>query len=218
MNSLTFFAPSGAPASGTVIEALDPPGDTSGANSVGFFGAGGPQGVPFAIIVNKYQDSTYITGVSGLNMGVAPFGVKASGELLNTKFQDTTLATVAGVGGVTLANIPQLSGTVLIRFVPSGVTAVRTQNVLCRTVVLNASSGIDDVAGVPVGLKVQGFEPGADSSWTQTAGIGALANSVSFVDHNVTDLVHDFFISLSASPEAVGERNDFGFLVVVEFL
>jgi len=218
MNSLTFFAPSGAPASGTVIEALDPPGNTSGANSVGFFGAGGPQGVPFAIIVNKYQDSTYITGVSGYNMGVAPFGVKASGELLNTKFEDTTLANVAGVAGVTLADIPQLSGTVLVRFVPSGVTPVRTQNVLCRTVVLNASSGVDDVAGVPVGLKIQGFEPGADSSWTQTAGIGALDNRVFLVDHNATDLVHDFFVSLSASPEAVGERNDFGFLFIVEFL
>ncbi len=100
---------------------------------------------------------------------------------------------------------------------PSGSTPVRTQNVLCRTVVLNASSGVDNVAGVPVGLKVQGFEPGADSSWTQTAGVGALDNRVFLVDHNATDLVHDFFVSLSASPEAVGERNDFGFFFLVEF-
>lgn len=218
MNTLTFLAPSGAPASGTIIEQLDPPGNTSGANHVGFFGAGGPQGVPFAVIVDKYQDSTYITNVSGFNMGVAPFGVKASGELNNTKFQDASLANVNGVGSVELSGIPQLSGTLLIRFEPSGSTAVRTQNVLLRTVVLNSASGIDDVTGVVVGLKVQGFEPAADNAWTQTAGDGALDNRIFFVDHNVPDLVHDFFVSLSTSPEGVGERNDFGMFFIIEFL
>lgn len=218
MNTLTFFAPSGSPASGTIIEQLDPPGNTSGANHVGFFGAGGPQGVPFAVIVDKYQDSTYITNASGTNMGQAPFGVKASGELNNTKFEDVNLANVNGVGGVELSGIPQLSGTLLIRFEPSGSTPVRTQNVLLRTVVLNSASGVDNVAGVVVGLKVQGFEPNADNSWTQTAGDGALDNRIFFVDHNEPDLVHDFFVSLSASPEAVGERNDFGMFFIIEFL
>ena len=218
MNTLTFLAPSGAPASGTIIEQLDPPGNTSGANHVGFFGAGGPQGVPFAVIVDKYQDSTYITNTSGFNMGVAPFGVKASGELNNTKFESAGVANVNGVGSVLLSDIPRESGTLLIRFVPSGSTAVRTQNVLLRTVVLNAASGIDDITGVVVGLKVQGFEPVADNGWTQTAGDGALDNRLFLIDHNVPDLIHDFFVSLSASPEAVGERNDFGMFFIIEFL
>lgn len=218
MNTLTFLAPSGAPASGTIIEQLDPPGNTSGANHIGFFGAGGPRGVPFAVIVDKYQDSTYITNTSGENMGIAPFGIKASGELNNTKFEDTNLANINGVGGIELSGIPQLSGTLLIRFEPSGSIEVRTQNVLLRTVVLTATSGIDDIAGVVVGLKVQGFEPTADNLWTQTAGGGALDNRIFFTDHNVPDLVHDFFVSLSASPEAVGERNDFGMFFIVEFL
>ena len=218
MNTLTFIAPSGAPASGTIIEQLDPPGNTSGANHVGFFGAGGPRGVPFAVIVDKYQDSTYITNTSGENMGIAPFGVKASGELNNTKFQDASLANVNGVAGVELSGIPQESGTLLVRFVPSGSTAVRTQNVLLRTVILNATSGVDDLTGVVVGLKVQGFEPAADNGWTQTAGDGALDNRIFFTDHNVPDLIHDFYVSLSASPEAVGERNDFGMFFIIEFL
>lgn len=218
MNTLTFLAPSGAPTSGTIIEQLDPPGNTSGANHVGFFGAGGPQGVPFAVIVDKYQDATYITNTSGSNMGVAPFGLLESGRLNNTKFEEDGLANVNGVGGVELSDIPQLSGTLLVRFEASGSIAVRTQNVLLRTVVLNSASGIDDVAGVVVGLKVRGFEPGADNTWTQTAGIGALDNRIFFVDHNVPDLVHDFFVSLSASPEAVGERNDFGMFFIIEFL
>lgn len=218
MNTLTFLAPSGAPASGTIIEQLDPPGNTSGANHVGFFGAGGPQGVPFAVIVDKYQDSTYVTNTSGVNMGVAPFGLLESGRLNNTKFEEDGLANVNGVGGVELSGIPQLSGTLLIRFEPSGSIAVRTQNVLLRTVILNSASGIDDLTGVVVGVKMQGFEPGADNAWTQTAGLGALDNRIFFVDHNDADLVHDFFVSLSASPEAVGQRNDFGMFFVIEFL
>lgn len=218
MNTLTFFAPSGAPARGTVIEQLTPPGNTSGANHVGFFGAGGPQGVPFAVIVNKYQDSTYITNTSGFNMGVAPFGVRASGQLNNFKFETTSLANVSGVASILLSDVPAESGTVLVRFEPSGIIPVRTQNTLLRTVPLNSASGIDNVTDIVTGLIVQGFEPGTDNTWTQTAGNAALDNRLFLLDHNDTDLVHDFFVSVSASPEAVGERNNFGFFFIIEFL
>lgn len=218
MNTLTFFAPSGAPARGTVIEQLVPPGNTSGANHVGFFGAGGPQGVPFAVIVDKFQDSTFITNTSGFNMGVAPFGVRASGELNNFKFETTSLANVSGVASILLSDIPAESGTVLVRFEPSGSTPVRTQNTLLRTVPLNSASGIDNVSDIVIGLVIQGFEPGTDNTWTKTAGNSALDNRLFLLDHNDTDLVHDFFVSLSASPEAVGERNNFGFFFIIEFL
>ncbi len=218
MNTLTFFAPSGAPARGTVIEQLIPPGNTSGANHVGFFGAGGPQGMPFAVIVDKFQDSTYITNTSGFNMGVAPFGVRASGELNNFKFETTSLANVSGVASILLSDIPAESGTLLIRFEPSGSTPVRTQNTLMRTVPLNAASGVDNVTDIVIGLVIQGFEPGTDNTWTKTAGNSALDNRLFLLDHNDTDLVHDFFVSLSASPEAVGERNNFGFFFIIEFL
>ena len=218
MNTLTFFAPSGSPARDTVIEQLIPPGNTSGANHVGFFGAGGPQGVPFAVIVNKFQDTTFITNAEGLNLGVAPFGVQASGELNNFKFETTSLANVSGVAGVLLSDIPAESGTLLIRFEPSGSTPVRTQNTLMRTVPLNSASGVDNVSDIVLGLVIQGFEPGADNTWTKTAGNSALDNRLFLLDHNDTDLVHDFFVSLSASPEAVGERNNFGFFFIIEFL
>lgn len=223
MNSLTFFGPSGSPVSAEhsslfPIEQLDPPGNTSGANHVGFFGAGGPQGVPFAIIVDRYNDQTYITNASGTNLGQDPWGVPASGKLNNFKFEDTNLANVSGVASVELSGIPYNSGTILVRFEASGVTEVRTQNTLCRTVVLNSSSGVDNVTDVVTGVKIQGFEPGADNTWTQTAGVGALDNRLFMTDRNDTELVHDFFVGLSASPEAVGEKNDFGFFFIVEFL
>lgn len=216
MNTLTVLAPSGAPASGTVIEQLDPPGDTSGHNHLGFFGAGGPQGIPFAIIVAKYQDKTFITNRDGENLGTV--GLLGSGELDNHKFLDTNLVNVNGQGSVELNDVPQSSGTILIRFVPSGSTPVRTQNMVVRSVPLSASSGVDTVGGIVTALKIQGYEPAADNTWTQTAGDGALDNRLFILDHDVASLQHDFFASLSASPEAVGERNDFGFFVVIEFL
>ena len=218
MNTLTVLAPSGAPASGTIVEQLDPPGNTSGANYVGFFGTGGPEGVPFAVIVNKYQDKTFITNPSGTNLGKAPFGILESGQLHNHKFVDSSNVNVDGQGSQPVDEVPRPSGTLLIRFEPSGSEAVRTQNMLVRTVPLNASSGVDDAGAIVTGLKVQGFEPQSDNAWTQTAGIGALDNRLFVEDHDDAELRHDFFVSLSASPENVGERNDWGFFVILEFL
>ncbi len=223
MNTLTFLAPSGSVASNTVnglviIEQLEIPGNTSGANHVGFFGAGGPEGIPFAVIVSRYQDATFITNTSGFNLGRDPYGLPGSGELINHKFVDTSTANVSGTGEVSLINVTRPSGTLLVRFLASGTTEVRTQNAILYTVVLNASSGVDDVTSVVAGLKVQGYEPEVDSTWTQTAGAGAIDNRLLILDHDVAELQHDFFVGLSASPENVGERNDFGFFMVIEFL
>lgn len=217
MNTLTFLAPSGAPASGTIIEQLDPPGSTSGSNYVGFFGAGGPQDIPFAIIVGNYQDRTFVTNTSGYNLGVAPFGLLASGRLFNHKFVDSTTANVDG-DPLPLTSIPFSSGTVMVQFEPSGATPVITQNTLLRTVTLNASSGINDVTAIVTGLKTQCYEPGSDGSWTNTAGDSALDNRLFLADKNTASLRHDYFVGLSVSPEAVGERNDWGFFFIIEFL
>ena len=223
MNTLTFYAPSGSPASNTahgllVVEQLDPPGNTSGANHVGFFGAGGPEGTPFAVIVDRYQDKTFATNMSGTNLGKGPFGLPGSGELINHKYVSSSTVNVSGLGETALINVTPESGTLMARFIPSGAVAVRTQNAIVYTVVLNSASGVDNVGTVVTSLKVQGYEPGADASWTQTAGAGAIDNRLLLQDRDVSDTVHDFFISLSASPEAVGERNDFGFFMVIEFL
>lgn len=218
MNTLTFLAPSGAPASGTIIQQLTTPGNTSGANFLGFFGTGGPQGAPFAVIVDRYQDKTFITNMSGTNLGVAPWGLRASGQLINNKYLTSNTVNIDGGGSVAISTVPINSGTVLIRFVPSGSIAVRTQNATLRAVILNSTSGVDNVTSVVTGLKVQGFEPINDSAWTQMAGVGAIDNQLQFNDHNSSLAQHDFFACLSASPEAVGQRNNFGFFMIVEFL
>lgn len=223
MNTLTFFAPSGSPASSNhsslvVIQQLTPPGNTSGANRVGFFGNGGPEGVPFAVIVDRYQDKTYITNMSGTNLGKVNFGFPGSGQLINNKYISSTTVSVSGLASTSLTNVTAASGTVLIRFNPSGAASVRTQNAILYTVALNASSGVDNITTLVTNLKMQCYEPEADSSWTQTAGAGAISNQMGFNDHNTAGIVHDFFVGLSCSPETTGERNNFGFFMVVEFL
>ena len=218
MNTLTFFAPSGAPSANTLIQQLDPPGNTSGSNYVGFFGAGGPQGVPFAVIVGSYQDSTYITNRLGENLGVAPFGLSESGQLNNSKFISTNEVQVNSDPTVNLSDVPMESGTILVRFEPSGSVAVRTQNAIIRAVNLNATSGVSDITGIVDEIDIRGFEPAVDNTWTQIAGVAASDNRLFLQDRQDTELVHDFFVSLSASPEGVGARNDFGFFMTVEFL
>lgn len=218
MNTLTFIAPSGAPASGTIIQQLTIPGNTSGANFLGFFGTGGPEGTPFAVIIDRYQDKTFITNMSGTNLGKAPWGLRASGQLINNKYLTANTVNINGGGSVALSTVPINSGTLLIRFVPSGSISVRTQNAALRAVILNSTSGVDNITSVVTGLKVQGFEPINDSSWTQMAGAGAIDNQLQFNDHTVAQTQHDFFACLSASPEAVGQRNNFGFFMIIEFL
>lgn len=218
MNTLTFLAPSGAPASGVIIEQLTVPGNTSGANYLGFFGTGGPEGTPFAIIIDRYQDKTFITNMSGTNLGKAPWGLRASGQLINNKYETVNTVNVNGQGAVALSTVPSASGTLLLRFVPSGSIPVRTQNTVLRCVVLNATSGVNDVTSVVTSLKIQGFEPTNQSSWKQMAGAGTIDNQLAFRDHTTSAAQHDFFAALSASPEATGQRNNFGFFLIIEFL
>lgn len=215
MNTLTFLAPSGAPASGVIIEQLDPPGNTSGANYIGFFGAGGPQDIPFAVIVANYQDQTFITNPSGHNLGLV--GMQESGRLINHKFLSTTTATISGIPA-SLIDVPAGSGTVQVRFVASGTTPVITQNTLLRCVVLNAESGIDDVTSLVTAIRVQGYEVGQQASWTHIGGNTAVDNRVFLADQSNLSLRHDYFLGLAASPEAVGERTDWGFFFIIEFL
>jgi len=215
VNNVSFIAPSGAPAGGYAMESLEVPGNISGANRIGFFNTGGPEGVPFAIILNTYQNRTFITNASGLNLGQAPYGVVGSGRLLNGKFVTDSTAQLESNPVVNVSDVPIESGTILIRFTPSG-TAM-TQNAVLRCVQLNASSGVDDQEAIVSDIEVRAFEAGADSSWTAIGG-SALSNSLAFNDHDIADTIHDFYPVLSVSPTAIGERTDFGFLFIVEFL
>jgi hypothetical protein len=223
MNTLTFMPTSGAYAHQDnnggdtgFIETLGTPGNLSGANHIGFFGAGGPGGVPFAVVVSNYQDKTYITNTSGQNLGDY-YGFPGAGELINAKYIDSSLVSVSGQADFPVNLVPKESGTLLVRF-DSSEGQVQTQNVLFRAVDLNAASGVDDTTAIPVDLKVWAFEPDVGGVWTQLAGTGAADNKLNLSDRSDVEHRHDYFLCISVSPEVVGARSNVGFFTLVEFL
>lgn len=215
VETVTFIAPSGSPASGTIIPALTA-GNLSGAHFIGFFGAGGPGGIPFAVLVNSYQNKTFITSSSGNNLGVAPFGVRGSGQLTNVKFITTSTIKVNDDGTTNLLLLPEVSGTLLIRF-ESG-SSVQTQNALLRAVNLTATSGVSSETALVTNIDIRAAEASKDTTWTQIGGNTATDNRLFLDDHGTANTRHDFHVALSASPEAVGRRNDWGLFFYVEFL
>lgn len=224
MNTLTFMPPSGAHAhqnnnggdTGFISSLTEDAGNLSGANHIGFFGAGGPGGVPFAVVVNNYQDKTYITNASGQHL-TAYYGFPGSGELINNKYINATQVSVSGQATALVSNAPKESGTLLIRF-DSSEGQVQTQNVIFRCVDLNAVSGVDDTTAVPSDIKVFAFEPDVSVAWSQLAGTGAAENMFNLSDRADLEHRHDYFISLSVSPEVVGARSNIGFFTLIEFL
>lgn len=215
VETVTFIAPSGSPASGTIIPALTA-GNLSGAHFIGFFGAGGPGGVPFAVLVNSYQNKTFITSSSGNNLGVAPYGVRGSGQLTNVKYISSTTMKVNSDGTTNLLQLPEVSGTLLVRF-QSG-SSVQTQNALLRAVNLTATSGVSSETAIVTNIDIRAAEASRDTTWTQIGGNTATDNRLFLADRGTANITHDFHIALSASPQAVGRRNDFALFFYIEFL
>lgn len=215
VETVTFIAPSGSPASGTVIPALAA-GNASGAHFIGFFGAGGPGGVPFAVLVGSYQNRTFITSSSGNNLGLHPFGVKGSGQLTNCKFITANTVRVNENPTVTLLTLPEVSGTLLVRFQSS--SSIQTQNGLLRAVNLTATSGVSSETALVANIDIRAAEASKDAIWTQIGGNTAIDNRLFLADRTVANITHDFHVAISASPEAVGRRNDWGLFFYIEFL
>jgi len=214
--TVQFIGPSGSPASGVIMQNLNLNiGNTSGNCFIGFFNTGGPQTVPYAILTNTYNSKTFMTNSNGQNLGASPYGVLGSGQLTNCKFIDASTAQINSNPSVLVSAVPEASGTILIRFTPTG--TFQTQNAVVRAVNLNASSGITDETGLVSSIEIKGFEAGHDSSWTAIGG-STLDNRLFLEDQTASAGPHDYHIALSCSPTAAGERDNFGFLCVIEFL
>ena len=112
-------------------------GATNSPNRIGFFGTGGAPNA--TVVIGLYQDRTHRCDYVGTDKGV----------LVNAKYTGASSAEISGVSltatGHTLATVPQVSGTLLLRFKEPNLTAVVTQNALVRAISLTAASGAPDV-------------------------------------------------------------------------
>lgn len=187
------------------------PRATNSPNRIGFFGQNGAPSSP--VIVGLYQDRTHRTNHHGSDLG----------PLINVKYTGASDATVSGVPlsatGITLAQIPQASGTVLLRFAEPNNTNVITQNGTFRAVNMTAASGVPEVSSFVSNITIQAAQladtagTAGDASWTDiTAGYLSLA------DQALEASVHDYHIILSASPLSAGRKINFGFYCYIEFL
>jgi hypothetical protein len=192
-------------------------------SGLGFFGSAG---FGNSVAVNAYQGSTYITDGAGVNQGP---------EVNNTQWTHPNSGTVQTGTNLNLQNIPNYQSTLNIRFQNS--TAVRTQN--AKLYIYDRSSLSNSPSGVLCAV-AQVIHPGltqvvggsGDSAWQFPAGSSYLPSSqffngvpfspgtsgLSINGGATTDIQHDFYYNISASPTSVGSKTQFGLWWQTEYL
>jgi hypothetical protein len=228
--SVTFY---NARASGTRIQELG----SGQFDHLGFFG---PNGVTSAIEVNSYNDTTVIVDDNGDTFSDIDFG--GSGYCTNNKNVGANLVQISGLPEGPLvefitdvnvfdpasldtepffARIP--SGTLLIRYDASGVSAVNTFN--AKLYAYDATGAITDPAP---DVTVVGFEINASGIWKDANHSGVWKsmegrdNALEFANHSSANgyqpsNVHIWVASVSARADSVGALDDFNFAFQLQF-
>ncbi len=188
-------------------------------SGLGFYGSAFGDSVAVA----AWQDSTFITDGNG-----ALEGPMAS----NIKWTHANSGEIQGGASYDVKSIPNGKATVNVKFTHS--TAVQVQNVEMR---IYDRSNIDSGA---VGVTTKAYEtihvnpasiPGGsgDNSWTTPGGSGitlALAQSpgisgLTALDGNTSvapAIQHDWYVCLSARPDTIGSKTQYGMYVSLEYL
>lgn len=193
-------------------------------SGLGFFGAGG---FGNSVSVNAWQDTTFITDGNGINQGP---------QVNNVKYVHPNSGQLTGGTNVSLQSIPNYQSTLNIRFTND--TAVRLQNsrlyIYDRTSTSNPASGVttscaslihpNQSQGVGGSGSVNWEFPSASSYMTlsvyQTNGnpFSPGTSGLSPNGASTTDVQHDYYVCLSASPNSIGAKTLYGLLFSSEFL
>lgn len=195
-----------------------------GGSGLGFFGAGG---FGASVSVGSYQDNTYISDSNGVLLG--PQGN-------NIKFSHSASGTLPGSVLLALTSIPNYQATLNIRF--TNASAVVTQNaqlyIYDRVSTSNAPSGVTCAVArlIHTGL-TQVTGGSGDTAWQFPTGTGYLPMSVNVTSsagfspgvsgnspNGATSSAtqHDWYVALSASPNSIGSKTQFGLFFQTEYL
>lgn len=199
------------------------PVDLAG-SGIGFYGAT----FGTSVQVGQYQDATFITNSTGSAQGP---------EANNAKYQGNVSGVSINASGVMhIREVPLLSGSVNVRFTND--TAVNTQNgevrIFDRTDTNAGASGVTtQVAHLVQGLSgvepttgaAQAWDSGEDG-WLPLSGSGTTmtllnnpgSGSLGASGAAGEDIRHDWFLSLSATPDSIGSKTLYGMFVQLEFL
>jgi len=186
-------------------------------SGLGFFGSGG---FGRSVAVGQFQGRTFITNAAGTDQGP---------ETDNVKFLNASSGILGQVGsGVALLNIPNFQSTLNIRFTND--IAVNVQNaqlrIFDRVNINNPASGVTTKAAEIIHPSLLQTEAGSgDSIWATPAGSSFLpavdSPGTSGLSPNgpaTTDARHDWFFALSASPDSIGSKTEYGAFFSIEFL
>lgn len=186
-------------------------------SGLGFYGDGG---FGRSVAVGQFQGRTFITNAAGTDQGP---------EVDNVKFLNTGSGILGQTGsGVALLNIPNFQSTLNIRFTND--IAVNVQNaqlrIFDRIDINRPASGVTTKVVEIIHPSLLQTETGSgDAVWATPAG----SSFVPFVDSpgasglspagiNTTDKRHDWFASLSASPDSIGSKTQYSAFFQLEFL
>ncbi len=194
--------------------------DLSG-SGLGFYGDGG---FAFTVSVSSWQGRTFITNSNCTTQGA---------EVDNIKYLNLGSGIIGQTGsGVGLTVIPNYLATLNIRFTHS--SAVQVQNpevrIYDRSNVNNPASGVTCAVAEIIHPSITQTNNGSgDTTWSFLTGSSvtlSLAPSPGVSGHyagngsNSTraDTVHDWFLAISASPDSIGSKTQFGLYMSLEYL
>lgn len=189
-------------------------------SGLGFFGPGFSNSVN----VSEYQQTTFITNANGTVQGA---------QVNNIKYQNTASGIInSATSGVWLTQIPNNLATLNIRFTHG--SAINAQNV--KVYIYDRSSINNNASGVTTKFAeiihpdtVQNNNGSGDTTWLTPNGSGVtvtLAPSPGISGLYAgngsnslrTDTRHDWYAAISASPDSVGAKTNYGLWVQLEYL
>lgn len=194
---------------------------TSGPSGLGFFG---DAGFGASVAVGSWQGHTFVTDGNGTVQGP---------EAMNVKFLNAGSGIPGQIGtGIGLQAIPNYQATLNPRFTHSA--SVKVQNAKLRiydrnNIDLGASGVTTKVAELIHPGATQKAEGSGDSQWLTPAGSAVIVDlspspgqSGIFAGNGSNSTYsgprHDWYVAISASPDSIGAKTQYGLYMSLEYL
>lgn len=190
-------------------------------SGLGFYG---DAGFAASVSTGSWQGRTFITNGAGTSQGP---------ECDNIKYLNIGSGIIGQTGsGVALDHIPNYQSTLNLRFTND--VPVQTQNaklyIYDRVSINNPASGVTTKVAEIIHPSISQLVTGSgDTTWLTPAGTGVIVSMApspgpsglyagNGSNSTWKDTQHDWYVAISASPDTIGSKTQFGLLFSVEYL
>lgn len=187
-------------------------------SGLGFYGAGS---FGASVAVGAWQENTYITDGNGAIQGP---------QANNVKWTHSLSGEIAGSTNLGLRYIPNADATLNVRFTHG--SAVQVQNaelrIYDRVTITVGATGVTTRAAELIHTSPSNIVLGSgDTSWVSPSGDSVTLDLVKspgisgVAGHgsSVTPAArHDWYVALSARPDSIGSKTQYGMYVALEYL